>query len=186
MSAAVGFWVTLAVLLFWALGAYNRLVRLRAQVIGSFGSVDQRLEQVLLELTPGPLSRTSFVDVLPGSAKMSLADRDGLLAASAQLTQSLRFARKQPLDANAVAALKTAFDTMHVAWQRFQADGADRSGPDSPASPSDQRGWEGHTQLAREAMETYNRAVLAYNSAIGQFPAMLLAYLFGFREARCL
>jgi len=31
------FWILIAVLVFWVLGAYNRLVRLRAQVKQQFG-----------------------------------------------------------------------------------------------------------------------------------------------------
>ncbi len=30
-------WVALAVILFWSVGAYNRLVRLRSQAIAAFG-----------------------------------------------------------------------------------------------------------------------------------------------------
>ena len=32
------FWIAFAVFLFWALGAYNRLMRLRSAVVQSFGS----------------------------------------------------------------------------------------------------------------------------------------------------
>ncbi|MFN6060478.1 MAG: LemA family protein, partial [Burkholderiales bacterium] len=31
------FWIVFALLVFWALGAYNRLVRLRAQIKQQFG-----------------------------------------------------------------------------------------------------------------------------------------------------
>ena len=185
MNAAIAFWIALPVLLFWALGAYNRLIRLRAQVIGNFGPVDQRLEQVLVSLA-GPAGPALVADAPPDPVAKSVADADGLHSAAEQLRQSLRFARKHPLDANAVAALKTAIETMHVAWQRHEADSAGRSDPYSSAGPSDHRGWDDHTQLAREAMETYNQAVSAYNGAIRQFPALLLAHLFGFRAARCL
>jgi LemA protein len=181
MTAMIAFWLALALLLFWALGAYNRLVRLRGQVKSSFEPVDQRLGQVLDLLTPGVVAEPQEEPV-----DKPIADSDGLYAAATQLTQSLRMARKHPLDANAVAAFKTAFDTMHVAWQRHQADGDGRSDPQSPTPLLDQRSWDDHTQLAREAMETYNQTVLAYNGAIGQFPAILLAYLFGFRAAQCL
>ncbi len=181
MNVMIAFWLTLALLLFWALGAYNRLVRLRGQVKSGFGPVDQRLAQVLALLTPGLVAEAQ-----EEPADKPAAEPDGLYAAAIQLTQSLRMARKHPLDANAVAALKTAFDTMHVAWQRHQADGVGRSDPQASNPLFDQRSWDDHTQLAHEAMETYNQAVLAYNGAIRQFPALLLAYLFGFRAAQCL
>lgn len=187
MNATVAFWVALAVLLFWSLGAYNRLVRLRAQVIGSFGPVDQRLEQALVLLAPHAVVEAQAADgsQAPEAADSPATDLDGLHAAAAQLTQSLRIARKQPLDANAVAALKTAYATMHAVWHRHQVGGADRPEPDA-AAQADQRAWDNHTQLARDAMDSYNQAVLTYNGAIAQFPAMLLAYLFGFRSAQCL
>ena len=44
MLSSRWFWISLALLVFWALGAYNRLVRLRAQVKQQFGP----LESVLL------------------------------------------------------------------------------------------------------------------------------------------
>ena len=37
------FWLLLSVLVFWALGAYNRLVRLRAQVSQQFGPLESVL-----------------------------------------------------------------------------------------------------------------------------------------------
>ena len=37
------FWLLLSVLVFWALGAYNRLVRLRAQVAQQFGPLESVL-----------------------------------------------------------------------------------------------------------------------------------------------
>jgi len=39
------FWIAFAILVFWALGAYNRLVRLRAQIKQQFGP----LQAVLME-----------------------------------------------------------------------------------------------------------------------------------------
>lgn len=47
MTSSVAFWLVLAVLLFWSLGAYNRLVRLRARVLGRFAQVDQHMVQAL-------------------------------------------------------------------------------------------------------------------------------------------
>ena len=51
MTHTILYWLLPAVLLFWALGAYNRLVRLRAQVITAFVAVDNRLSQSLVLVT---------------------------------------------------------------------------------------------------------------------------------------
>ena len=187
MNASVLFWIALAVLLFWSLGAYNRLVRLRALVISSFGPIDQRLSQALELLNPNAAAPAP--GVANGQAPepdqgRAPPDRSGLHAAAAQLTLSLRIARKQPLDASAMAAFRTAYATMHAVWERHHAD-ADRVASDLARLP-DRLAWEDDTKLAREAMDAYNQSVLAYNGAIAQFPAVLLAYLFGFGAAECL
>ena len=187
MSPFIVLSITLAVLLFWALGAYNRLVRLRAQVIGSFGPLAQRLEQALLVLVSGTAGAPATEGATaPEPDDRPAADPSGLHAAAAQLTQCLRVARRQPLDADAVAALGTAFETVHGCWLRLQPDVAARSDADPAAYLPEQRSWDDHTQLVREAIQTYNQAVVAYNGAIAQFPALLLAYLFGFKAAQCL
>ena len=113
MTGNIVFWLLVAVLLFWSLGAYNRLVRLRAQVIASFAAVDQRMVQAL-----GLLGEAvAAPDSVSGG-------RSGLQAAMVQFEVALRVARKHPLDANAVAALQTAYATVHVVWDRAQGESA--------------------------------------------------------------
>ena len=41
------FWIAFAVFLFWALGAYNRLMRLRSAVVQSFGSFDAHMVRLV-------------------------------------------------------------------------------------------------------------------------------------------
>src|SRR5690242_14574927 len=42
ISLQVGAWIAAAVLLFWTVGAYNRLVRLRNAIVGHFAPVSER------------------------------------------------------------------------------------------------------------------------------------------------
>jgi LemA protein len=169
MSGSFGFWLLVAVLLFWSLGAYNRLVRLRAQVIGSFSGVDQRMVQALALLGEASLAPDS-----------DSAGRSGLLAAAVQFEVALRVTRKQPLDASAMAALQTAYATVQVVWERRRAEAA---GPHATALAVMQRAWEDNTQVLREAEASYNASVQNYNRAIQQFPASILSYFFGFASA---
>ncbi len=172
MTASFAFWLLVAVLLFWSLGAYNRLVRLRAQVIGSFAGVDQRMVQALALL--------GEVSCAPDSDTQG---RSGLLAAAVQFEVALRVARKQILDASAMAALQTAYATVHVVWERRRAEAAE---PDLTAIAVMQRAWEDNTQVVREAEASYNAAVQEYNGAIRQFPASILSYFFNFAPAATL
>ena len=106
-----------------------------------------------------------------------------LLAASSQFDASLRVARKQALDANGIAALQTALAVLQAAWQRV----VEKSLDHQHLLPSTyQSQWAENNQLVSHASAGFNRAVLAYNAAIAQFPALLMARLFAFRPAGCL
>jgi LemA protein len=173
MTYTLLFWLTLAVLLFWALGAYNRLVRLRAQAIGAFTAVDHRLMQVLTLVS----ERAAVQRAQPAAPDADAdAGLDGLRGAAIQFEVALRVARKAPLDAPSMAALRTACATVQVSWERSQAQ------PDE-ALTANQRAWEDNQQARNEALESFNQAVAVYNRAIAQFPAVVLAYFFGLRAA---
>lgn len=182
MTGSVVFWLGMAVLLFWSLGAYNRLVRLRAQVRGMFAQVDQPMVQTLALLgeAAGVPDATSAVDdtALPDTSVVPV--HYGLQAAAIQLEVALRVVRKHALDASAVAALQTAYATTHDVWDRRQGTLPDAVSADEVVM---QRAWEDNTHVVRVAVGGFNAAVQAYNAAIAQFPASILAYLFSFSQA---
>lgn len=170
-------WTIAAVLLFWAVGAYNRLMRLRSQAHSAFASVEGEFgKQIELvrkylpgaELTqPAPLEQESTFWV-------------GLQAAARQFATALAAAHNRPLDARRVAALNAACDVLVVAWENAaREDMHDLAGARLPDTVLARR-----SQLALQtqtAIEQFNVAVTRYNSAIAQFPAVLLAWLFGFK-----
>ena len=45
MTSEIALWVGAVALLFWGVGAYNRLVRLRGDLVQRFGPVDQQFRQ---------------------------------------------------------------------------------------------------------------------------------------------
>jgi LemA protein len=176
-------WTIAAVLLFWAVGAYNRLMRLRADANAAFASVDAELaRQVALvseHLPPPEPTQPAPLDGPPVSFW------DALHAAATQLAATLAAARGKPLDGDNIAALSAAQEVLHMAWERAERDDAhDLAGPRLPDTVLLRR-----AQLllqAHAATESFNAAVARYNEAIAQFPAILLAWLFGFQPARTL
>lgn len=182
MSSLV-FWGLLAVAFFWAVGAYNRLVRLRAQVGLAFAALDAQLVRQLVWV------QGCLPPALRGGAPAQPVRAEGavdaawasLQAASEQFAHSLAGARTRPLDSAAIAALSSARGVLETSWQRVWTLGED---PDGLALPEPLLGQ--HEQLLAQALplcEAFNGAVRGYNEAVGQFPALLLARLFGFRQA---
>ncbi|ADX48328.1 hypothetical protein Acav_4445 [Paracidovorax avenae ATCC 19860] len=196
-------WIFLAVLLFWAVGAYNRLVRLRSAAIQAFGGLDVHFVRITGMLGEYEAAQSP---ALPAQSEV----RTALWAATTQFGACLAVARARPLDGGAAAALAAAREVLRTAWAaavraarepREPSEGAagpgdgEASGPDSPpavAAPGEDALalWETRWQelWAHAALATgqFNDAVGSYNGAIRQFPARLLAWLFGFHAAQAL
>lgn len=176
MSNSILSWLAAAVLLFWAVGAYNRLVRLRAEAHTAFAAVEAEFTRQV-ELVSKHLPGAEFTQ--PAALEAESTFWAGLQGAARQFAASLAAVRSRPLDARRMAALNAACDVLVMAWETAQRDEAhDLAGPRLPDTVLARR-----SQLAgqtRAAIEQFNAAVVRYNEAIAQFPAVLLAWLFGF------
>lgn len=173
-------WILAAVTLFWAVGAYNRLVRLRSEAKAAFGTLEtelQRQVQLVMTCIP-PEDEQAQSQFMGGSAFWG-----NLQGAAAQLSASLHAARSRPLDPDRIAALGAAQEVLSTAWDRAERDDAhDLAGPRLPENANSER--QQLVRMAQAATEAFNQAVAQYNQAIAQFPALLLAWLFGFQPAR--
>lgn len=178
-----GWWIALAIALFWFVGAYNRLVRLRAAALQAYATLDAALVRQL--------------DFVQTRATAPGAD-PALLAAIDQLTTLLAATRPRPLEPAGIAALATALRVLLAAWQRLHPDevtsfdaegmlsrpmpleGGERPEPASAAAPM---AWPEPSAAAEIARGQFNLAAERYNAAIAQFPAVLVAWAFRLRPA---
>jgi LemA protein len=173
-------WVIAAFTVFWSVGAYNRLVRLRSDANAAFAALESELHKQV-QLVHGcvpPEEEQQQSQFTGGSAFWG-----GLQGAAAQLSASLASARSRPLDPERIAALGAAQEVLSMAWDRAERDDAhDLAGPRLPEDFSGERAQI--VRMTQAATERFNQAVGRYNEAIAQFPAVLLAWLFGFHPAR--
>jgi LemA protein len=173
-------WGAAAVGVFWVVGAYNRLVRLRSQAKTTFAKLEAELTrqlQLAQECIP-PEEDQPASQFSGGSAFWG-----GLQGAAAQLAATLQSAKARPLDSDRIAALGAAQEVLAMAWDRAEHDDAhDLAGPRLPENFSTERQQRARMTLA--AAVNFNSAVAEYNEAIAQFPAVILAWLFGFHPAR--
>ena len=176
--------VTLAcVLVFWALGAYNRLVRLRARVARSLAAlclawqtqaqaVGVRLEQY----AQGRETESQWASLDDDALRwrpLTLAARQFLACLGA-----LQAKPQQIGSLDDLASVRAARDIFESNWQRLATEQDDLAG--APVPPDLQILMAQHEPLALERLRDYNQAVQAYSQAIGQFPALILAWVFGF------
>lgn len=171
-------WVLAALLLFWAVGAYNRLMRLRNAIGQAYGLLDQQLQQrAELGARLQALARPVLVN--------EQASFDALEQAQTEAQTAAQAARARPYKGDPVASLAVAAALHGAALTRL-------------ASLTEHHGELGHQAEVRSLLEElrlcerqrgfarqgFNQAVAAYNEALQQFPTRILAGLFAFGEAR--
>lgn len=176
-TAQIVGWAIAAVLLFWAVGAYNRLVSLRNDISKAFVPVDAQIRQrhVLLE---------QWVESLRPFLEHDPQVMESLLAACGQLIAACDVARARPSAARPMASLRLAEETLNEARNRLRAQ--------LPARPEMLAGV-GAAVLGDElsaadstlgfARRQFNEATQNYNDALDQFPTWVIAGLFRFRGA---
>lgn len=160
-----------AVLLFWAVGAYNRLVRLRAAIVRQFAPVDEQVRQrhdLLLQLA----------DTLTPLLSNAAPRLDALRAACQQVATAGTQARLRPGSSGAITSLRLADDILAESRARLPLP----SVPGSELAELNTRLQASDATLAF-ARAQFNQAVDEYGRAVTQFPTLLLVGLFGFRRA---
>ena len=169
-----------ALLIFWAVGAYNRLVRLKNIIANAFGQIDVQLKR-----------RYDLIPNLVEAAKKYLQHEQSTLEAVMLARNKAKSAsdavRSKPTQAAAVVALAAAEQALDgtlgrlfavaEAYPELKADQTIRDLSEELTST------ENKVTFARQA---YNDAVLDYNNAQGQFPTLMIASLFGFTPSAML
>lgn len=179
----------LAVLFFWAVGAYNRLVLLRASVAKQFAAVDAQLLRVLVWLQGNlPVSMRDMLSEMEEAAlpeALLKNERDlQLLRILEELSDSLDLARTQPMSASAMQRVNQERLAL-AAWAKAEV----RAGQTGEATwfidPLPYK-FDRLKAQAWPLMDAYNQAAFKYNEAIHQFPANLLARQVKFLPAQLL
>jgi len=169
-----------AVLLFWAIGAYNRLIRLKNIIANAFGQIDVQLKR-RYDLIP---------NLVDAAKKYLLHERETLeavIAARNQARAASDAARSRPTHAPEVLALAAAEQALGSSLGRLFA--VAEAYPELKADATirelsvELSSTENKIAFARQA---YNDSVLDYNNAQAQFPALLVARLFGFAPSAIL
>lgn len=170
-SSHLIFWVIGAALTFWVVGAYNRLVRLRGDIVRQFAPID-----VQFKLRQASLHRQ--IDALAPTLANAGPRLDALRAACRQTESACAQAKLKPLAADAVTGLRVAEGILAEARARLPVHGA----PGLVLADLTLQLGAIDSTLAF-ARGQFNAAVEAYNQAVRQFPTLLVAGLFGLHPA---
>jgi len=170
----------IAVLAFWAIGAYNRLVDLRNRFKNSFAQIDVQLKR-RYDLIP------NLVETAKGYMKHERETLEAVIKARNSAVTANNAVAADPGSASAMQGLVSAEGTLSGALSKLFA--LSEAYPDLKANQNmmqlseELTGTENKISFARQA---FNDAVMSYNTAIGQFPGNVLASMFSFKEAELL
>ena len=175
--------ITLAVvalLVFWAVGAYNRLVKLRNEISNAFAQIDVQLKR-RHDLIP------NLVEVARKYLEHERETLERVIAARAQVVAATDLVRGQPNQAGPIKSLNLAEGVLSSAMGRFQA--IVEAYPELKADQSLRDLSEELTHTENKvafSRQLFNDATLDYNNGAQQFPANIVAGFFGFKEAAML
>jgi LemA protein len=180
MNGSLLLWTVLSILLFWGVGLYNRLMRMRARGFSAFGSVEKHLREYA-DLAQGQMHRfQGGQDGLSFEAPGEVpAEWNSVLCALEALDAALKAARATPLALEPLAGLTQAMAAVRQVWASLQAVPADLAGPVLPHDVQIQ--WDVIAQRVETSRNGYNQIVFKYNEALAQFPARLVIGLMGFK-----
>jgi LemA protein len=169
-----------ALLLFWAVGAYNRLVRLRNEITNAFAQIDIQLKR-RHDLIP------NLVEVSRKYLEHERETLERVTAARAQVMAATDMVKSHPNQSGPIKSLSMAEGVLANAMGRFQA--VVEAYPELKADQSLRELSEELTHTENKvafSRQLFNDITLDYNNAAHQFPANLVANLFGFRTAAML
>lgn len=183
MNGSFLLWVMMAMVVFWSVGVYNRLMRMRARALDALGSV----EKYALRYTKLVETHFAASGTLAPSEKEGLSDGLAgqtwvhLQTALMEMDAALRDARAASLHITAANRLGEQFDGVQKVWNEICHLPGDLAGPVVPDLLRLQ--WEAITAKVETARSGLNQILTRYNEAIHQFPARLVAGWMGFEPA---
>ncbi len=183
-SSLIALVVAAALIGFWVVGAYNRLVRLRSAINAAFAALDAQIKQrhALLQ---------AWTAALREALDASGHQVDSVETAAAQLVQAADKARQRPSAGPSIETLRLAEQALAESREQLVSSlPAQLHQPTLSESGADLFGL-GNQIVAVDstlafARTQFNLAAEEYNLALMQFPTRLLTGVFGFQAATCL
>jgi len=169
--------VIVALIGFWAMSTYNRLVALRNRFKNAFAQIDVQLRR-RYDLIP------NLVETARAYMQHERETLEAVIQARNAAVTAERKAAANPADAAAIRDLSGAEQALTGALTRFFA--LAEAYPDLKANQNMMQVSEELTSTENRiafARQAYNDAVTQYNTAREVFPASIIAGAFGFQEA---
>ena len=180
MIAVIVLVTLVSLLVFWAVGAYNRLVSLRNRFRNAFAQIDVQLKR-RYDLIP------NLVETAKGYMKHERETLEAVIAARNIAVNASARAAADPTDGVAVQQLGTAEGSLGTTLGRLFA--LSEAYPELKANANMMQLTEELTTTENRiafARQAFNDNVMEYNNSVEQFPGSVIANMFGFHAGEML
>lgn len=180
MTAGFVFLGIVLLIVFWAVGGYNRLVTLRNRVKNAFAQIDVQLKR-RYDLIP------NLVETAKAYMQHERQTLEAVIAARNQAVTANAKASADPTNASALQQMAVAEGALTSTLGKLFA--LSEAYPDLKANENmmqlteELTGTENRIAFSRQA---YNDSVMEYNTAIEQFPSSVIANMFSFKASEML
>ncbi|MEX0905343.1 MAG: LemA family protein [Balneolaceae bacterium] len=178
MTSLIIISILLVIVIAWSIGIYNRLVDLRNRFKNAFAQIDVQLKR-RYDLIP------NLVETAKGYMKHERETLEAVITARNQAQQAEQKAAQQPDDPEAMQKLAGAEQTLTGSLGRLFA--LSENYPDLKANQNMMQLSEELSSTENKvafARQSFNDAVMNYNTYREKFPNMIFAGTFGFTQAQ--
>ena len=170
----------IALAVFWAIGAYNRLVDLRNKFKNAFAQIDVQLKR-RYDLIP------NLVETAKGYMKHERETLEAVIKARNTAVTANVAAAADPGSPTAIQGLMAAEGALSGALGKLFA--LAEAYPDLKANANMMQLSEELTATENKiafARQAFNDAVMSFNTSVEQFPSNVIANFFSFKQAELL
>ena len=168
MNVSIVLWTLLATGIFWGVGAYNRVTRLRARAAESLGPLGKCMQ-----------SYAALMETHGHEPAAAVPEWLHIRALAMELEPLLEATLKAPVDTEAILRLDAMHSELQSAWKTLNDTPADLAGGVIPEALRVQ--WDAATFKTQMAWESTQEAMQSLSAATSQFPASLLVRSMGLK-----
>lgn len=180
MITAIVLLAIILLIVFWAVGAYNRLVSLRNQFKNAFSQIDVQLKR-RYDLIP------NLVETAKGYMNHERDTLEAVIAARNHAVSANAKAAGDPANAAAMQQMVAADGALSSSLGKLFA--VSEAYPDLKANQNMMQLTEELTSTENRiafSRQAYNDGVMEYNTSLEQFPVSFIANMFAFKQAELL
>jgi len=181
MDASIWLWLLLAVVIFWLVGLYNRLMRFRIRAMDVLAALERQVGLCLSLLESYGASQRPN-DIQAEASRGELPEGWARLVQAARLVEAIwGTSRKNGLSTSVQLKRSESWAALQLEWDALIATPPDLAG--APVPDAMRMDWESHRLKAKSIQDALNSILDSYNEAVQEYPARWVATLMGFEPS---